>query len=223
MADLVSIWNLALAHVGEGTQVSDPEESTTVARVCRTAWDQARDAVLAAYPWAWARRVISAVAYDTAPLPWAYAYLMPADLVTMLQVVPTWADQPVGWAVDWQPAYGGWYLYDPQYTSRIPWEIMGATDEDGLDTPLVVCDAPLASLVYTRKVETTTLYPPPVVDAMSARLAFDICIPLSRSSEIRTLLWSMAQARLQDAMAADARRRWDRAAPDAESILARTF
>jgi len=225
MADLATIWNLALSHVGEGTIVSDPDEATTVARVCRRSWEQARDATLAEHPWLWARRLVTLAAHDTVPDPWPYAYILPPDVITILAVNPTWiggwTNSPDYWWVD---STGAIYSGSAAASAMLPnvrWEMGGSTDEDGLETQLILCETTLGSITYTRRVENPQVYPPLFVDAVGFRLAWDICIPLSRSSEIRTLMWQLYQQRLGQAAVMDARQRRDRAMPDAESVLER--
>lgn len=225
MADLVTIFNLALGHVGEGTVVSDPDEQTTVARVCRRSWEQARDAVLAEHPWHFARRLVTLVAATDVPDTWPYGYILPPDVLTILAVNPTWIG---GWTNDptywWVDSTGAIYSGSTAASAMLPsvrWQLGGATDADGLETQLVLSETTLGSITYTRRVENTQIYPPLFVDAVSYRLAFDICIPLSRSSEIRTLMWSLYQQRLQQAAVMDARQRRERAMPDAESVLER--
>ena len=228
MADLASIFNLALGHVGEATQVVDPDESTTVARTCRRFWDQARDAVLSDHPWQFARRVVTAVAYTPVPTGWSYAYLLPSDLLSVRGLNPAWVD---AWTTApatywWTDSTGAIYSSSDainSLTTPVTWALGGATDEDGLDTPLLLCDAELGSLVYTRRVEDTSRYPPPFVDAVAYRLAFDLAVPLSGSTEIRSLLWTLYQQRLGNAAVMDARQRLDRRMPDAESIRERGF
>jgi hypothetical protein len=224
--DLVTIWNLALAHVGEGTVVSDPDEQTTVARVCRRAWEQARDSTLAEHPWHFARRLRTLVAYDPAPEDWAYAYLLPPDVITILAVNPTWLDV---WTTApatywWTDTQGAIYSGGPALAALLPrirWQLGGATDEDGLDTPLLLSETTLASMTYTRRVESPATYPPLFVDAVAWKLAFEISLPLSRSENIRSLAWSAYQAALAKAAALDARQRRDSAMPDAEATLER--
>lgn len=225
MPDLVSIWNLALAHVGEGTQISDPDEQTQVARVCRRMWDQSRDSVLAEHPWSWARRLSTLVAYATVPAGWSYAYLAPADVITVLSLNPTWVDVWTAaddvWWTDGTGAIWGGSTMAAAMAPRVRWSIGGATDEDGIDTPLILADTILSSVTYTRRVEDTTRYPPLFTDAVAWRLAYDICIPLSRSSEIRQLAWASFRERLGQAAVLDARQRRDRRMPEAEHVLER--
>jgi hypothetical protein len=226
MPDLATIWNLALGHVGEGTQVSDPDEATTVARVCRRSWDQARDAVLAEHPWLWARRLVTLAASATVPDPWPYAYVMPADVITILSVNPTWVDAWTTGTADyfWTDGAGAIYagtLAATTMLAPVRWAIGGVTDEDGLETQVILSETTLGSVTYTRRVENTEIYPPIFTDAVSWRLAFEVCVPLSRSSEIRQLAWSVYQQRLGQAAVLDARQRRDRGMPDAESVLER--
>jgi hypothetical protein len=226
MPDLVTIWNLALAHVGEGTTVSDPDEQTTVARVCRRAWEQARDSVLAEHPWHFARRLVTLVAHDEPPDPWSFGYILPPDVITILSLNPTWVD---AWATGgatywWTDASGAIYSGSPAATallSSVRWQLGGATDEEGLETQLVLSETSLSSMTYTRRVENPQLYPPLFVDAVSWRLAWEISIPLSRSDTLRTLAYSAFQAALAKAAAMDARQRRDGPMPDAEAVLER--
>jgi hypothetical protein len=225
--DLATIFNLALGHVGEGTVVSDPDEQTTVARVCRRAWETARDSVLAEHPWLWARRVVTLAEHTPAPGLWVYSYIAPVDAITILGVTPTWWDDwasPATGTVYWTDGSGLIYSTSSAVASlaqKVRWSIGGVTDSGGLDTSLILSDTPLTSATITRRVENPGFFPPIFVDAVSWRLAFEIALPISRSSEVRGTAWSAYQQKLAQAATMDARQRRDSEMPDAEAILAR--
>jgi len=78
--DLVTIYNLALGWC-RAQAVSDPDEDTPSARLCRRFYPAASLAVLRAYPWnaAAARAILAEVAVP--PFGYAHAYRLPDDCV----------------------------------------------------------------------------------------------------------------------------------------------
>lgn len=186
MADLLTIWNMALGHIGEAVMVTDPVENTVQSQSCARFWEGDRDAVLAAHPWAFAERTLTAAGYEPAPHPWAFAYRLPPSAIAVRRVVPACGahDAP-----------------------SVPWARGGVTAADGVEIDLILTDQPLAWIAYTRRVEQVDRYPPAFVDALAWRLAWSICIPLSRSQETRQLCWQVYQQRLATAAVIDARQR----------------
>lgn len=197
MADLATIWNLALLHVGQNETVADPDgEQSTVAKTLRRVYPHARDNLLAEMPWLFAERTVAATPdAEAAPYPWAYAYLLPADALRVWRVIPA----------------GG--LTDPP----VPFQVGGATSTAGVDRGLVLTNEPLAWLVHARRVEDVTRYPAHFVDALSWRLAFEIAMPLSNRTEIRQEAWQLYQRRLDAAAVVEASQR--RAAPPRNAFV----
>ncbi len=186
MADLTSIFNLGLAHIGEMVTVADPQELSPQATACRRVYDQARDAVLAEHDWLFARRTVTASSYSPAPHPWLYSYTFPADAIEVRRVF-------VGTLLE----------------SQRPFERGGVTAADGTDIDLILSNEPLAFIRYTRRVSDPTRFPAAFVDALAWRLAFDLCLPLNRSRELRGEVWKVYQQMLAKAEVADARQRYE--------------
>lgn len=195
MADLLTIWNAALGHVGESeATISDKNEQSAQARACRRFWPIARDAALAEAAWPFARRVAPVAGYAPAPHPWSHAYLYPTDAVGIVSIV-----DPAGLDI------------------ATPFEIGGVTTPHGYDTTLILTAQELAWIVYTRRVEDVTRYPPLFVDAVAWRLAWEIAVPLSISREIRNDCFQVYQIALQRALLAAAKER--RIAPGTPPLL----
>lgn len=90
MASDIDICNTALAHLGDTASVTSisPPEGSVQAQWCSMFYPLARDALLEMHAWRFATRraTLAEVGSDWAQ--WAYAYAMPANVVTLLAVIP---------------------------------------------------------------------------------------------------------------------------------------
>lgn len=91
-ADLTSVFNRALSAVGTRYMVSDPDEASSEAEICRLWYEEARDQVLRAAPWPSAQsakrltllreRDNDELWTTSDPSPnWQYAYAVPNDML----------------------------------------------------------------------------------------------------------------------------------------------
>lgn len=84
----LSIWNLALGHLGDAANVSSPTEQSRVAELCRQFYPVARKLLLEAHPWGFAtRRTVLAISEEEPWNSWRYAYAYPANALTVFAVV----------------------------------------------------------------------------------------------------------------------------------------
>lgn len=91
MATLVSIWNLALSHLGNKAGLSSASEpyASREAELCGQFWPIARQFAITKCKPSWARRRASAGLLDLGddqPTQWLYTYSKPADCLELIGV-----------------------------------------------------------------------------------------------------------------------------------------
>jgi hypothetical protein len=149
--DAKEICQLALGNLGETRELTSLGEQSKEAKACSRWYPTARDIVLRAYPWPFARRIASLVLAPTeSNIRWQYMYDLPSDFLKER------------------------YLHNPLGRNAYP-PIPFAIERSAADMKnLLGCDQPVATLVYTRALATDNLVPlipAPVVDALSWKLA----------------------------------------------------
>lgn len=173
------IYNLAMLHLGQKTVSNLETEASREAEIGRTIFDQSRDTMLRQFPWPFARRRVALALTGTAPTNWGYAYALPTDCVQALAVTVEG-------------------LRYPRTDQKVPFEI----GTDGTKT-LLFTDLEHAELIYTMRVENTSLFDPLCAQALSWLLAAEAAMPLSvkpdlanyaRQGYLNTLSMAQAQA-----------------------------
>jgi hypothetical protein len=148
MASLVAIWNKALGGcLGERAAISQPDEQSASAAVCRLHYDITRDTLLASHDWSFARRRVSLADLGSPPQLWAFRYQMPSDCIRDRRITPGMAG------------------------TAVRYEVAGAVDDQGGDIQVLLTNISPAELVYTARVTNTELYPPLFVEALAWSLA----------------------------------------------------
>jgi hypothetical protein len=148
MASLVAIWNKALSGcLGERAAISQPNEQSAAAAVCRLHYDTTRDTLLASHDWTFARRRVSLADLGSPPQLWAYRYQLPSDCIRDRRITPAMTGQAVRY------------------------EMASDKDAQGGDIQVLYTDLSPAELVYTARVTNTELYPPMFVEALAWSLA----------------------------------------------------
>lgn len=163
MASDVSICNQALAHVGAGT-INALTEATAEARNCSLFYTTARDSLLAAYPWSWARKRESLAEVDNdLATKWQYAYTLPADCLRPIYVQDEdeLGDEHEGYA----------------------YQVVGRT---------LYCDVSPAFLTYVYRLDDPAQYPAPFEEALAWSVASRIAMPLTKDARIRNDAIEMA-------------------------------
>lgn len=170
----VEIANRALAKISNAS-IAALTEASEGARVCARHYPVARDLVLSANDWRFARRVQAlALEVNDRPSDWTYRYQRP-DCLRFWRVVP---------------ATG---RVEPNYT--VPHEPLGAS---------IYSNDANARGVFTVRVEDMTLAPAAVVEAIVWRLAFEIAPQLTQVSGDRNYAYAGYMQSLADAIAQDA-------------------
>jgi hypothetical protein len=167
----VQICNRALQKLGASTILSLTEDSTE-GRACNLAYEPVRDALLRSHWWSFAIKRASLAASSTSP-PFGYdnAFPLPADY---LKLVPPDHREKV-YMTDWK-------LEDVGGSRCI------VTDED----------APL-EIRYVSRVTDPNKFDSLFVEALSARLAMEMCEQLTQSNSKRQLAMQEYQDVIRDA------------------------
>lgn len=130
----VRICNMALSKVGSRSNIEDLDtERTVAANACRVWYDAARLVTLEAYNWSFARKRKKLSLHVVDPPPdWAYRYSWPVDCVT-----PRLIENPMGREFD-----------------ALPFDVEMGDEE----TRSILTHAEQATLVYTKDLDSPTLY-----------------------------------------------------------------
>jgi hypothetical protein len=156
MDSKTGIWNLALGHLGVGTEIASPTERSAEASACRRFWDTAIKQTLRDFPWPFATRYIELGLVEEDPTSeWAYSYRYPSDCLYLRRI------------------FSG--NRNDNQDSRIPYILGG--DDDG---QLILTDMEDAECEYTTYLETVSDYPEDFVMASSLRLAHLIAPKLTK-------------------------------------------
>ncbi len=169
--------NAALSLLGVEERLADVASDASVnARRCRLALPRGRDSLLAAYPWNFAARRARLPAMAAAPA-WGFTaqFLVPPDLLRLRRV------RGAGQA--------GKYVVE-------------ATDQG----PAILCDLPAPlDILYTSRTTAVGLFDPVFTDALVARLAADLAMPVTQTRSLFETMTLLAARRLEDAQVSDAR------------------
>ncbi len=192
-----AICNIALLRVGNRQTIDSLDGRSTEAQVCKVAYANARDAVLAAASWRFARkRSVLALVSGVEVTGWDFVYALPGDCIAPRFL---WAEQE-----------------DPPVEMRIPYEL-----EAGDNGTLLLTNQEDAELVYTARVETVARYSPLFVDTLAWVLAADLVLGLPVKPAVAQWMAARAQVALGQAAAANENQVQRGPAPEAEAIRAR--
>ena len=178
MVDQVGICNLALSWLGAKliTSISDEQIEAVL---CKANYDPARDAVLEDRDWTFAikrRRLTPLADYDEAGF--TYAFRLPPEVLRVITVTDGNNQTDVGRGRD------------------IHWQREGQN---------ILANE---SEIHTRTVDIITSevrFMATFVQAFAARLAADICTPLTHSDSLQTKMWQLYERKLGIAAASDGR------------------
>jgi hypothetical protein len=170
--------NLALAEIGDSYTITDINETSNQAAVCRLFFDPTRDAMLRAHQWNFARALSDLSALSTDPVfGWDYQFPLPSDFIRLVEFngLDAWTTED-----DFQIANGP------------SGGLVLLTDEDE------------ASIVYIKRVTDANLFDPLFVEAFTLKLAARICTKLTKDDAIKDRLTKEAKEALGRARQTDA-------------------
>jgi hypothetical protein len=181
MSSEVEICNLALSHVSASARIESLTENSNEAYYCNLHFQTARDAMLEAMDWGFARRYVTLADLGTPPADWSYRYAYPQDCVSARSLHNS---------TDRQKGY--------------PFEVAALVESETITGRVILCDIDGAELRYTARVTTPGVFSASFVTGLSWQLAYNIAKPLTGSNQERDaagqgLALFMAQAQVADA------------------------
>lgn len=167
MSSLLDIWNMALSNISADSEVTDENEASLEARLCRLHWPTTRDALLRSFDWGFARRRFDlALLGEVSGAMFRYRYSVPTDFLAARGINERFT-------YSWTP---------PALQARFE---LSSESLDGVESTVLLSWEPSATLLYTARVENTELYDATFVKLASWALAAAICMGVTKS-ETRT-------------------------------------
>lgn len=149
------ICTLGLLKVGETSPVDNLATDTTAqAAICRALYGASRDSLLEMVPWPFATRRAPLALTTATRNDWTYVYSFPTDCLA-----PRFLENGLQNAGDDQ---------------QIPFEV----EDDATDGKVLVTDLKSATLVYTRAVTETGKFSSLFCEALSWKLAYELCFAI---------------------------------------------
>lgn len=199
MPSQVSICNQALGWIGANL-ITSLDDDNREAQLCKTNFDDLRDAVLEEREWTFAvRRITLAPLLLTPKYGYGNQFLLPPQVIRVLNVPDTTfgdtlsfftgATRQVQQGPDQQPQVPVWRkesLEEPAATGNI---ILANTDQ-------------LLLRVIVR-VTNIGLWSPMFVQAFASRLAADLAIPLTQNRTLQKDMWAIYEMKLGKAATMD--------------------
>lgn len=194
-ATVVSVWNLAFSRFGQLANIQSEIEDSEDANTARVVWEPARDMVLAAFPWNFARKFQTLALSGTAPTEWDYQYVYPSDCIRALRLVTgdRFLSDPLPFQIGWNTA-----------SSRFIWT-----------------DTKEAELEYTAMVSDLGAWEPQAIHALSWLLGSELAYAVTQNRNLRTELFQLYGSIISAAWAANLNEGQPDKIRDAESIRVR--
>lgn len=162
------ICNLALFHV-RAKEIGDIDEQSAQGEACRVLYPAARDYILSQIDWGFAKTTRTLSLKSEVPAEWDYLYDFPNDCHEVHYIVPPGGSGSL--------ASSGVKL-DNLDIDHIPYEIIiDSSGEKGIAT-----NQESATLAYTKKVETVSLFTHLFKEAVAWRLAIGLATKLGGDS-----------------------------------------
>lgn len=172
----VSICNQAISWLA-GSPIISLDDDTVEAKLCKANYEPARNAVLEDRAWTFAtkRFVLTPEAAEPA---WGYSqqYLIPAEVIRVLEV----------------------HDADNQRRANGPSDMDWRREENR-----IVCNRASIYMKGLVIIVDPERFTPAFVQCLAARIAADICIPLTESVKLQQDMWALYQVKLADAAATD--------------------
>ncbi len=192
----VRIANLALSKVGDNSTIESFTEDSTEAGTTDLWFNFAREQILAAFNWSFARsRLLLAAHSEAAPVDWGYRYQYPAAAIKVRSII-----HPLGPDAD-----------------PIPYEIELAAD----GTKCILTDQQEACVTFTGDVSNPSAFSPFFVETFATMLAAHIAFPLTGKVSLVKQLREEVVELIRFAPSMDAAEKQERPARDADHIRAR--
>lgn len=196
--DPVDIANLALGWLGV-KQIASFDDPSPAGRRVKSVFAGLRDSVLEDADWSFATERRELPRDGTTPLfGYASRYLMPSDVITVRKAFPS----VVTGLID---AFAA--SLEPTDSDFMAWEIESGTNSAGQRGRYILADT-IATSLYVKaivRVEDHTLWSPTFTQALAARLAADLCVPLTEDKALAAQMWQLYKVKLDAATGNDAK------------------
>lgn len=191
------ICNLALSHIGAKSTIQTLTENSPPAKACRQWYDIARQEILEAFNWSFARlRIDLALHADAAPNGWGYRYQHPSNCLA-----PRLIYNPIG-----------------LLAAPIPFEMGISLDGS---TKCILTNLEEAELIYTFDQVNVYMFEPRFVNALSFLLASKFSYSLTGKRTLRGEMLKGYDFERGHAEASDASKKTDDPPRDAPWIEGR--
>ena len=180
-APLVSVWNLALSHIGV-KKVTSPTENSPAANALRDAWDVSRREALSLAPMS-CNLVIAPLAlisgYVHPTSDWLYAYQYPSKALRV------------------------WKIYNDGTVDKKKGEDYKTTFHPATNAKIILSNTEEAISEYSYDLQDTNLMDPNTVVAVSFTLAANVCMELVSDQKVALNMMQMCQQKASDALRLD--------------------
>jgi hypothetical protein len=176
MASIIDVCNMALSHIGSDAIVSsiDPPDGSVEAGHCARFFPLARAELLESFTWRWAKTRTQLAQVDNPSEVWAYAYAIPADMLSATRVLnATFLQQ---------------FNFFPFWSAFITADELALFNERGsadfdIEGDVLLTNEPEATLLYTVDAIDPSKWSPTFVTALSYLMASFLAGPLIKGSE----------------------------------------
>lgn len=174
MANTVEICNLGLGWLG-ARPITSLMDKTTQAELCRINFPLLRDAVLEARAWTFASR-----------------------RATLAPTIGGKEEDNFGYGSRFTVPAGCIRILragsSPVFTDRLMWELEG--DE-------IRANVGVLYIKFIKQITNTSAFSPAFTQCLAARIAADLCIPLTENRKLQVDLWKIYEKKLFEAAATD--------------------
>lgn len=196
----VRIGNLALSKIGARSRIESLDEQSPEAQEIKLWYDFAREEVLKAYNWSFARKRIALAAHAEDPPTdeWAYRYQYPSDCIVCRRIV-----NPLG-----------------RRAKPVPFHVETGVDS-GARQKTILTNMANAKLLYTYDVTDTTQFSQFFIQTLATLIAHYIAYPLTGKETIQERMLKTFQGMIEGAPIHDANEEVEEPEKDASWIQAR--
>ncbi len=215
----VGIYNMALAAVGVSRFIQSTADTSVQAQTCNVFWESVRDQCLSDYPWVFAARFAHLQRIEKCTPGWRHTYAYPADCLAARELVRrdhTDSDDLIGLG------FVGTFTASHRRMMEMCGPIAFATVENEAGGGLAIAtNEHHATLSYTARVTTYTLWSPAFVNCLTLLLASKIVGPLANNPKYATELGRAYEVALLKAGASSMNEQQERPEPESELVTVR--
>lgn len=215
MAADTDIANLALGRLGVSQAIASLTEQSTPARICARFYDQCRQEVLRAHPWACATTCVALAEVEDQDFPgWEFVYGYPSNCLMVHAVADESGirqSQTLICAADWDT----WSVLQQRL---LPWQTAMRTDGA---SQVLLSDFADAWAFFTYDATNVGLFTPDLRSVIAWRLAMEVGGPLKAKADMIQYATQSYGLWLNSASAQSMNEGRDDRTPDSESISCR--